>query len=70
MLGLLGQFVWYVLVMAGAVFAVLFLPGWWWAVMATALVAVIALSVASGLGSRRAKRALGWLFWTDERFTR
>ncbi|WP_119352940.1 hypothetical protein [Azohydromonas sediminis] len=70
MLGLLGQFVWYVLVMAGAMIAVLILPAWWWAVMAASLLGVVALSVASGLGSRRARRALGWLFWTDERLTR
>lgn len=56
--------------MAGAVIAVLFLPAWWWAVMAAAIACVFALAVAGGLGSRRAKRALGWLLWSDERFTR
>ncbi len=56
--------------MAGAMIAVLILPAWWWAVMAASLLGVVALSVASGLGSRRARRALGWLFWTDERLTR
>lgn len=70
MLGLLGQFVYYVLVMAGFVLAVLILPAWWLAAVAALYAIVIVLAVASGLGSRRAKRWLGWLFWTDDRFIR
>jgi hypothetical protein len=70
MFGLLLQFVWYVMVMAGVVFAVLILPWWWWASVAAIVAVVIALSVASGLGSRRARRVLGLMFWTEERFIR
>lgn len=70
MLGLLGQFVGYVLVMAGVVFAVLILPAWWWAAVAALFAILIVLAIASGLGSRRAKRWLGWLLWTDDRFIR
>lgn len=67
MWGILFQFLWYMMAMAGAVVLIVIfpvLPGWYWWSIALVLGATALLGLAGAMGVGWAERLYRWLTWT------